>query len=79
MQAIFADGGNVTAWGSLTFTSTVMNRTVTGPWAAWAQVNDEGLITFFQYMEDTFLTASSFWDQGLKEYTADPYGGSVWL
>lgn len=79
IQAIFGDGGNVTAWGEYTLTSTVMNRTITGPWAVRAQVNSDGLITYLQFMEDTFLTASSFWDKGSKEYTADPYGGSVWL
>ena len=79
IQTMFADGGNVTAWGSYTLISTIMNKSITGPWAVRAEVNSDGLITYFQYMEDTFLTASSFWDKGLKEYTADPYGGSVWL
>ena len=79
IQAMFCDGGNVTAWGEVTLTSTVMNKTITGPWATRAEVNGEGLITYFQFMEDTFLTSSSFWDKGSKEYTADPYGGSVWL
>ena len=79
IQAIFGDGGNVTAWGSFTVTSTVMNKTITAPWSARAEVNDAGLITYFQYMEDTFTTSSSFWDQGAKQYTADPFGGSVWL
>ena len=79
IQAMFGDGGNVTAWGSFTVTSTVMNKTITSPWSSRAEVNDAGLITYFQYMEDTFTTSSSFWDQGSKEYTADPFGGSVRL
>ena len=79
IQAIFGDGGNVTAWGSFTVTSTVMNKTITAPWSARAEVNGDGMITYFQYMEDTFTTSSSFWDNGSKEYTADPFGGSVWL
>ena len=79
IQAMFGDGGNVTAWGEVTLTSTVMNKTIRGPLATRAEVNSEGLITYFQFMEDTFLTSSSFWDKGSKEYTANPYGGSVWL
>ena len=79
IQAMFGDGGNVTAWGSFTLTSTVMNKTVTSPWSARAEVNSKGLITYFMYMEDTFTTTSSFWDQGSKEFTANPFGGSVWL
>ena len=69
----------MTAWGQFTVTSTVMNKTITSPWSARAEVNDQGLITYFQYMEDTFTTSSSFWDGGRKEYRADPFGGSVWL
>lgn len=79
VDVIFADGGNVTAWGQFEITSNTMQKTITAPWSARAEVNDAGKITYFQYMEDTFGTASTFWDGGKKEYTADPYGGSVWL
>ncbi|KAJ5661158.1 uncharacterized protein N7484_000530 [Penicillium longicatenatum] len=79
IDVIFADGGNVTAWGQFEITSNTMQKTITAPWSARAEVNDAGKITYFQYMEDTFGTASTFWDGGEKEYTADPYGGSVWL
>lgn len=37
IQAIFGDGGNLTAWGSFTVTSTVMNKTITSPWSAQAE------------------------------------------
>ena len=70
----------MTAWGEFTVTSTVMNKTITSPWSARAEVSSEtGLVTYFQYMEDTFTTASSFWGEGSKEFRADPFGGSVWL
>lgn len=79
IQTLFADGGNVTAWGEFTVTSNVMQKTISAPWSSRAEVNSEGKITYFQYMEDTFTTSSSFWNQGSKEYSADPFGGSVWI
>lgn len=79
IDVIFADGGNCTAWGQFEVTSNTMQKTITAPWSARAEVNDEGKITYFQYMEDTFGTASTFWADGKKEYRADPYGGSVWF
>ncbi|RAK82018.1 uncharacterized protein BO72DRAFT_444009 [Aspergillus fijiensis CBS 313.89] len=80
IDAIFSDGGgNVTAWGQFEITSNIMQKTITAPWSARAEINEDMKITYFQYMEDTFGTASTFWADGQKEYRADPYGGSVWL
>ncbi|KAJ5950525.1 uncharacterized protein N7479_008938 [Penicillium vulpinum] len=79
IDAIFADGGNCTAWGQFEITSNTMQKTITSPWSARAVVNDQGMITYFQYMEDTFGTASTFWADGSKQYRAHPDGGSVWF
>lgn len=78
IQSIFTDGlGNMTAWGNFEITSNTVGRTVRSPWSCRAQINEEGLITYFQYMEDTFATASTFWAGGSKEYCANPLGGCV--
>ncbi|KAA8647952.1 uncharacterized protein ATNIH1004_003834 [Aspergillus tanneri] len=75
---IFGDGGNVTAWGSFTATSRTLGKTVISPWAARARVNNENRIFYFQWMEDTFTTASSFWsDNSTKEYVSNPQGGTT--
>ncbi|GME25899.1 hypothetical protein HD806DRAFT_541263 [Neofusicoccum parvum] len=81
MDALFSDagGGNVSAWGTFTLISRTMNRSCTSPWAVRAEFNGEGLITYFQYMEDTFGTAETFWAGGSKKYCANPYGGCVWM
>jgi len=80
IESIFEDyTGNVTAWGQFEVTSNTMGKTVTAPWSSRAVVNEAGMITYFQYMEDTFATTSTFWASGTKEYRADPFGGSVFF
>ncbi|KAL1866487.1 hypothetical protein Daus18300_006722 [Diaporthe australafricana] len=78
LETIFTDGaGNVTAWGSFEITSNTMKRTVTSPFSCRAEFNAAGLITYFNYMEDTFATASTFYSGGSKEFCANPFGGCV--
>ncbi|KAI1819285.1 hypothetical protein F4861DRAFT_527584 [Xylaria intraflava] len=80
IDAIFTDGrGNLTAWGTFDATSNTVGTHVVSPWSSRAVVNAEGKISYFQWMEDTFATASTFWSNGSKEYCANPYGGCVWL
>ena len=76
---MFGQGGNVTAWGMFTAQARTTGTTVISPWAARAQVDEETMmITDLQWMEDTFTTASSFWDNTTKKrYLAYPGGGSV--
>jgi len=79
IQRIFGDGGNVTAWGVFEVTSRTLGKTVSSPWSSRAEVNAQGKITYFQYMEDTFATTKTFWASGEKEFKANPFGGSVRL
>lgn len=80
IESIFTDGqGNLTAWGNFEITSNTVQKTITSPWSCRATINDDGLISYFQYMEDTFATASTFWAGGSKEYCANPFGGCIWL
>ncbi|KAI0437786.1 hypothetical protein F4803DRAFT_565773 [Xylaria telfairii] len=78
IESIFTDGqGNLTAWGTFEITSNTLQKTVTSPWSCRAVINSDGLISYFQYMEDTFATVSTFWAAGSKQYCADPFGGCV--
>lgn len=79
MDVVFADAGgrNVSAWGTFTLTSRTMNRSCTWPWAVRTAFDHEGLVSYFQYMEDTFGTAATFWAGGEKTYCASPYGECV--
>jgi uncharacterized protein len=60
-------------FGSFTLVSTKLGRSVTSPFAVLAHVQD-GRITYFQYMEDTFATARSFRSGGTWTIEADPRG-----
>ena len=59
-EAAFDDGTNVAIFGSFTLRSRTLDRARKSPFAIFAKVNDEGKITYFQYMEDTFATADTF-------------------
>ena len=57
VEALFGSGENVAVFGRFTYTSTVLSKTVTSPFACFAKVTD-GVCTYLQFMEDTFATAS---------------------
>jgi uncharacterized protein len=75
-EEIFGEGGNVAVFGRFTYTSTKLRKTVTSPFAILCKVAD-GRITYMQFMEDTFCTASSFRSGGTWKFQSDPHGGQV--
>ncbi|KAK0634255.1 hypothetical protein B0T17DRAFT_501938 [Bombardia bombarda] len=73
LQAIFTDGqGNLTAWGNFEITSNTMKKTLSSPWSCRAEMNSEGKISYFQYMEDTFATTATFWAEGPSSFVLTP-------
>lgn len=56
---ILADGETVAVFGKFTYTSVIAKNTFTSPFAIKATVKD-GLITYFQFLEDTYASAASF-------------------
>jgi uncharacterized protein len=75
-EEIFGEEGKVAAFGRFTYTSTKMRKTVTSPFAILCRVAD-GKITYMQFMEDTFCTASSFRSGGSWRFQSDPRGGEI--
>jgi uncharacterized protein len=75
-EEIFGEAGNVAVFGRFTYTSTKLRKTVTSPFAILCKVVD-GKITYMQFMEDTFCTASSFRSGGTWKFQNDPRGGEV--
>ena len=75
---LFGEGGNVAAFGRFTYRSATLGKAVTSPFAILAKVNG-GQITFMQFMEDTFGTASTFRSGGVATYRSDPDGDEVAL
>jgi uncharacterized protein len=75
-EVIFGEGENVAVFGRFTYTSAKLRKTVTSPFAIFCKVND-GKVTYMQFMEDTFCTASSFRSGGSWKFQSDPQGGEV--
>ena len=76
IRTMFGSGEDVAVFGSFTYTSTKIGRTVTSPFAILAKVSD-GKVTYMQFMEDTFATGMSFRTRGAWHFESDPDGGEV--
>jgi uncharacterized protein len=75
-EATFGEGENVAVFGRFTYTSTKLRKTITSPFAVFCKVK-ESKVTYMQFMEDTFCTASSFRLGGAWRFQSDPRGGEV--
>jgi uncharacterized protein len=75
-EEVFGEAENVAVFGRFTYTSTKVRKTVTSPFAILCKVKD-GKITYMQFMEDTFCTASSFRSGGTWKFQSDPHSGEV--
>jgi ketosteroid isomerase-like protein len=53
-----------------------LGKQVTSPFAIFAKVAD-GKVTYLQFMEDTFATASSFRSDGEWHFRSNPDGSEV--
>ncbi|MBJ2285851.1 hypothetical protein JFT66_16965 [Pseudomonas sp. MF6755] len=58
-----ASGEDVAIFGKFTYRSVAIDRVITSPFSILAKVHD-GKMTYFQFMEDTYATASSFRQSG---------------
>ncbi|MEH2293339.1 nuclear transport factor 2 family protein [Nostoc sp.] len=76
IQEIFSEGENVAVFGSFTLRSVKLDKTFTSPFSILAKVKD-GLVTYMQYMEDTFGTGLTFRSGGTWKFQSDPAGGEV--
>jgi uncharacterized protein len=76
IETIFGQGANVAVFGRFTYTSTVLSKTVSSPFAIFAKVSD-GRCNYMQFMEDTFATGASFRSGGAWTFRSDPLGGEV--
>ena len=76
IQEIFSSGENVAVFGSFTVHSFRLDKTFTSPFSVHAKVR-AGQVTYMQYMEDTFGTASTFRSGGVWTFAGDPSGAEV--
>ena len=73
LRDIFGEGENVTVFGSFTVRSA---KLFTSPFSIQLKLKD-GLVTYMQYMEDTFGTGSTFRSGGSWKFQSDLIGGEV--
>jgi uncharacterized protein len=73
---IFGSDNRVAAFGTFTYTSTVLGQKVTSPFAVLAKVKD-GKVVYTQFMEDSFATARSFRSGGSWTIQSDPDGSAI--
>jgi hypothetical protein len=76
IEAAFGQDENVAVFGRFTYTSSVMSKSVTSPFAVFAKVRN-GRCTYMQFMEDTFATAASFRSCGSWTFRSNPNGDEV--
>jgi ketosteroid isomerase-like protein len=59
----FASGEDVAVFGRFTYRSVATGHAITSPFSIHAKVHDDKIV-YFQFMEDTYATASSFRQTG---------------
>lgn len=68
---MFASGDNVAVFGSFQYRSKAVGTSFRSPFSIHAKVKD-GKIIYFQFMEDTYASASSFRKSGSWTVQPDP-------
>lgn len=76
IQDSFESETGAAVFGTFTYTSTVLARMVTSPFAVLARGRD-GKLSYVQFMEDTFATVRSFRDSGEYLIKASPDGSEI--
>jgi uncharacterized protein len=70
---IVGDDDRAAVFGTFRYRSHTLDKVVTSPFAILVRVAD-GLITYLQFMEDTYATAASFRSAGSWTVHGDPSG-----
>lgn len=76
VRDVIADDHNVAMFGSFTYKTRVLGKEITSPFALLARVAN-GKITYIQFLEDTFGTASTFRSGGTWHFRGVATGGDV--
>jgi ketosteroid isomerase-like protein len=76
VNELFASGENVAVFGNFRYRSKSLGKVVTSPFSIHVKVVD-GKVTYLQFLEDSYATASSFRKSGTwtvqTEPAAEPY------
>lgn len=75
-EALFGSETYAAMFGRFTYRSTVLQKTVTSPFAVFAKC-ENGRCSYLQFMEDTFATGASFRGGGSWTFQSNPNGERV--
>lgn len=73
IQDSFENEDGAAIFGTFTYTSNTLGKTVTSPFAVLAR-GENGKLSYVQFMEDTFATVRSFRESGEYHIRANPDG-----
>lgn len=76
IQDVFENKDGAAIFGTFTYTSNVLSKTVTSPFSVLAR-GENGKLSYVQFMEDTFATVRSFRDGGEYSIKANPDGAQI--
>ncbi|WCK05759.1 nuclear transport factor 2 family protein [Agrobacterium tumefaciens] len=76
IQDSFENKNGAAIFGTFTYTSNVLGKTVTSPFSVLAR-GENGKLSYMQFMEDTFATVRSFRDGGEYFIKANPDGSEI--
>ena len=76
IQDSFENENGAALFGTFTYTSTTLDKTVTSPFAVLAR-GEDGKLSYVQFMEDTFATVRSFRESGEYRIKANPDGSET--
>ena len=71
VSEIFASGDNVAVFGDFRYRSKSLDKTVSSPFSIHVKVVD-GKVTYLQFLEDSYATASSFRKGGTWTVQTEP-------
>ena len=71
VSEIFASGANVAVFGDFRYRSKSLDKTVSSPFSIHVKVV-EGKVTYLQFLEDSYATASSFRKGGTWTVQTEP-------
>lgn len=73
---VFGDQTRAAVFGKFTYRSRKLQQKVSSPFAVFLRLNEKGLISYMQFMEDTLMTTASFRKSGKWLIESNPEGGS---
>ena len=76
IQDSFENVNGAAIFGTFTYTSNTLGKTVTSPFAVLAR-GENGKLSYIQFMEDTFATVRSFRESGEYNIKANPDGSET--